>query len=81
MRFNLLFLLRRLVLAFAFVFNTELHYFNLIIFLVFTVINFAFILSYKPFIEKKTNYIEIVNEFTVWLATYICYTFIDPSNN
>jgi len=50
------------------------------VFLTLSLLTLCYVIRVRPFVEKKDNIIEMVNESTVWIATNICFCFINPAN-
>ena len=52
---------------------------QLIIHIIFTMLHISYISVNKPFIEKYSNLQEIFNEFSILLASYCFFLFLDVS--
>lgn len=73
-----LFLLRRMILAIAFVFLSPSHqYFQIVITIFLTLCFLAFQIKYNPMKSKLMNYLEIYNEITFLMTNLILLSFTD----
>lgn len=74
--YNIYFLMRRYVTGFSLVFLHEYQMFQVSILMILSVSNFIYTVTAKPFKDKKTLYVEILNEFCILMCCYLMNLFL-----
>jgi len=74
--YNVYFLLRRLFTGFGLVMLNAYPYFQCSFLMIFSIINFVYTAVERPFLDRKTYYIELLNEFSILLCSYIMNIFL-----
>ena len=74
--YNVYFLLRRLISGFSLVMLHAYPYFQCSILMVLSVINFIYTFAERPFLNRKTYFIELMNEFSILLCSYVMNIFL-----
>jgi len=77
--YNLFFLMRRNFTVFVLVYLGERQFFQVSLFIVASIFNLSYLVGKKPFINPKQNKIEIMNEASILLVSYVMFQFINPA--
>jgi len=75
--YNVFFLSRRLLTALVLMFLKENPFFQCQFLLVFSTMNFIYMISEQPLSTPKENFIEIFNEFTIMISAHITSVFLN----
>ena len=66
-----------MVLAVNIVFLEGSTYFQIVVQLISSLVFFSYLVAFRPFDEKLVNFVEILNEGTILICSYLIFAFTD----
>ena len=77
--FHLVYMIRRIIFVLIITFLDNMCFFQIIAHTVLTILYTIYILAIRPFKDNETNKIQVLNEISVLLTTYVLITLVDEN--
>lgn len=77
--YNVYFLARRFMSGFGLIWLSDHPYFQVSMLMVFSTVNFIYQFTEKPMESRKSNFIELLNEFCILLCAYVMNIFLQQA--
>ena len=79
--YHMMFLARRFIIVMLLMLAEESTYFQIMSFLTLSFMNLGILIHFRPFKERHTNNIEILNELTIYLCNTATYCILNDSTD